>query len=239
LKLLWPAVAGQFANPLPGVQGDQTQRVKSIRRLPATWHVPPAPDPVKWKRPGIERVQRPAVAFDWVNDRSRYAGAALHGFLQRISRKSAYRAVLANLGVPPGELAWAAERVESGLLRTLRDPRGRWVLDRHADAASELAIAGLTDGSLCEVVIDRTFVDEHGVRWIVDYKTSAHEGANLENFLEQERERYREQLERYARLMVQRDHRPIRLGLYFPLLGEWLEWAAPLVLRKQALLFEL
>jgi len=43
LKLLWPAVAGQFANPLPGVQGDQTQRVKSIRRLPATWHVPLRP----------------------------------------------------------------------------------------------------------------------------------------------------------------------------------------------------
>jgi hypothetical protein len=39
--------------------------------------------------------------------------------------------------------------------------------------------------------------------------------------------------------MIQRDDRPIRLGLYFPLLGEWLEWAAPVVLRKQALLFEL
>jgi hypothetical protein len=198
-------------------------------------------------------VQRPEVAFDWVNDRSRYAGAALHGFLQRIareglekwdettvrSRRAAYRAVLANLGVPASELAWAAERVESGLLRTLRDPRGRWVLEKHAKAASELPIAGLIDGNLCEAVIDRTFIDETGLRWIIDYKTSLHEGANLENFLEKEKERYREQLERYARLMVQRDDRPIRLGLYFPLLSEWLEWGAPVVLRKQAMLFEL
>ncbi len=45
---------------------------------------------------------------------------------------------------------------------------------------------------------------------------------DVENFLEAEKERYREQLERYARLMLQRDDRPIRLGLYFPLLGEWL-----------------
>jgi ATP-dependent exoDNAse (exonuclease V) beta subunit len=193
------------------------------------------------------------VEFDWVSNRSRYAGAALHGFLQRIareglsawdeaairSRRGAYRAVLTNLGVAPGDLAWAAERVESALLKTLRDPRGQWVLGDHADAASELPIAGLLDGSLHEAVIDRTFVDENGVRWIIDYKTSAHEGAGLENFLEQEKERYRDQLERYARLMVQRDDRPIRLGLYFSLLGEWLEWAAPVVLRKQAMLFEL
>jgi ATP-dependent helicase/nuclease subunit A len=159
------------------------------------------------------------------------------------SHRSAYRAVLSNFGVPPDDIAWAAQRVEDGLLRMLGDPRGRWILDRHAGAASELSVAGLIDGKLCEVVIDRTFIDETGVRWIIDYKTSAHEGANLENFLEAEKQRYREQLERYARLMVQLDHsstgRPIRLGLYFPLLGEWLEWAALVVLRKQAMLFEL
>jgi ATP-dependent helicase/nuclease subunit A len=258
LKLLWPAVAEHFANLSPGVQEQQPHRAKTICRLPATWRVPPAPPPVQWRRQGIERVQRAEVAFDWVSDRSRYAGAALHGFLQRIARdglgssdkvawdeaavryrKDAYRAILLNLGVPPGELVWATERVESGLLRTLHDPRGRWVLEDHVDAATELPIAGLIDGSLCEVVIDRTFVDETGVRWIIDYKTSTHEGASLENFLEQQKDRYREQLERYARLMAQLDHRPIRLGLYFPLLGEWLEWAAPTLLRKQALLFEL
>jgi ATP-dependent helicase/nuclease subunit A len=253
LKLLWPVVADQFANLAPVAQAQHAHRAKSIRRLPATWQAPAPPAPVTWKRTGIERVERSEVAFDWVSDHLRYAGAALHGFLQQIardglaawdessvrSRRGAYRAVLTNLGVPPGQLAWAAEHVEAGLLGTLRDPRGRWVLENHAEAATELPIAGLIDGNLCEAVIDRTFIDENGVRWIIDYKTSAHEGANLENFLEQERERYREQLERYARLMVQRDNRPIRLGLYFPLLGEWMEWAAPVVLRKQALLFEL
>jgi ATP-dependent helicase/nuclease subunit A len=257
LKLLWPAVAEQFAKIAAGVEDAHTLGARIIRRLPATWRVPAAPGPVEWERPWMEQVQRPEVAFDWAGDRSRYAGAALHGFLQRIaregliawdeatvrSRREAYRAVLANLGVPLADLEWAVQRVESGLLGTLRDQRGRWILENHAEAASELPIAGLIDGNLREVVIDRTFIDEDGVRWIIDYKTSAHEGGGLENFLEQEKERYREQLERYARLMVQRDAhsvvRPIRLGLYFPLLGEWLEWGAPAVLRKQALLFEL
>jgi ATP-dependent helicase/nuclease subunit A len=253
LKLLWPMVAGQFASPAGRAGAERESRIRTIRRLPAAWCVPSAPPPVGWERPSIERVQRAEVAFEWASDRSRSAGAALHGFLQRIaregldawdeaavrSRHGAYRAVLMNLGTPAGELAWAVERVESGILKTLRDPRGRWVLENHPEAASEVPIAGLIDGSLCEVVIDRTFIDEAGVRWIIDYKTSFYEGAGLENFLELERDRYREQLERYARLMVQREDRPIRLGLYFPLLGGWLEWAAPVVLRKQALLFEL
>jgi hypothetical protein len=58
----------------------------------------------------------------------------------------------------------------------------------------------------------------------VDYKTGTHEGADLEAFLDRERERYRPQLERYAQLMRGLDARPIRLGLYFPLLGGWREW---------------
>ena len=38
---------------------------------------------------------------------------------------------------------------------------------------------------------------------------------------------YREQLERYGRLMSAMDSRPIHLGLYFPALGGWREWPFP------------
>jgi ATP-dependent helicase/nuclease subunit A len=253
LKLLWPVVGEQFANPVQRADSDQAPKTTTIRRLPADWRVPPAPPAVEWDRPEIEQEHQRIAAFEWASDRARFAGDALHGFLQRIaregiegwdentvrSRQKAYGAVLANLGVPPADLKWAVDRVEAGLLRTLRAPRGRWCLEDHQDAAGELPVAGWIGGKLCEAVIDRTFIDENGVRWIIDYKTSEPASESVENFLEAERERYREQLERYARLMAQRDDRPIRLGLYFPLLGEWLEWASPVVLRKQALLFEL
>ncbi|MBS1834994.1 MAG: hypothetical protein JST65_19905, partial [Acidobacteria bacterium] len=64
-----------------------------------------------------------------------------------------------------------------------------------------------------------------GVRWIIDYKTSTHEGGELEWFLDGEQLRYRPQLERYGRLFrLAEPARPIRLGLYFPLLGAWREW---------------
>jgi ATP-dependent helicase/nuclease subunit A len=253
LKLLWPMVREQFANPKRREDAQQAPSARAIRRLPVQWRVPPVPAAVAWDRPQIERERQMHAAFEWASDRSRFAGDALHGFLQRIaregldgwdentvrSRRGAYRAVLTNLGVPPADLRWAVERVEAGLVRTLGDPRGRWCLEDHADAASELPIAGWIGGTLSEAVIDRTFVDESGVRWIIDYKTSQPADEDVENFLEAEKERYREQLERYARLMTQRDNRPIRLGLYFPLIGEWREWGAAVVLRKQALLFEL
>ena len=253
LKLLWPAIGEQCANPARRGLAEELAATRTIRRLPLDHRVPAPPPAVTWDRPAIEREQRTNAAFEWASDRSRFAGDALHGFLQRIareglpgwdeaavrSRHGVYRAVLANLGVSPGDLRWAVDRVESGLLRTLRDSRGRWCLDHHEDAASELPVAGWLDGTLSEVVIDRTFIDETGVRWIIDYKTSDAPGANVENFLAAEQERYQEQLERYARLMAQRDDRPIRLGLYFPLLGEWREWGSAVVLRKQALLFEL
>jgi ATP-dependent helicase/nuclease subunit A len=253
LKVLWPALGEHFANPVSGAHEQVAASRQTLRRLRTGWRVPMPPPPVRWTRPPIERRPAPEIAWERTSERARRAGAVLHVFLQRVAReglacwddgavlakRGAYLAVLVNLGVPPGDLAWSVERVESGLLRTLRDPRGRWVLDSHAEAASELPVTGLIEGDLCAGVIDRTFVDENGVRWIIDFKTGTHEGAALEHFLEQEKERYREQLERYALLMSKYEDRPIRLGLYFPLLGEWLEWAASAPLRRQALLFEM
>jgi hypothetical protein len=59
----------------------------------------------------------------------------------------------------------------------------------------------------------------------VDYKTSSHEGADIEGFLDREQDRYRVQLDRYAALLRKMDGAPVRRGLYFPLLGGWREWA--------------
>ena len=44
------------------------------------------------------------------------------------------------------------------------------------------------------------------------------------DFLDCEQQRYRVQLDRYAALMRRIDERPVKLGLYFPLLKGWREW---------------
>jgi ATP-dependent helicase/nuclease subunit A len=62
----------------------------------------------------------------------------------------------------------------------------------------------------------------------VDYKSGRHEGASTEAFLDREQARYAPQLERYAALMANVEPRPIRVGLYFPLLREWRAWTPKL-----------
>ena len=73
------------------------------------------------------------------------------------------------------------------------------------------------------MIIDRMLVDRDGVRWIVDFKTGGHEGGNLQAFVDQEVERYRPQLQRYAVLARRLGDEPVRCALYFPLLGEFRE----------------
>ena len=196
LRLLWPTVAATFANLSAAPRSTEARTAKMIRRIGAGWMVPDPPPAVTWTRREIESIKPAPITFEWVGDRLRYAGTALHGFLQRIAREGldawdenvlqshrrAFQSVLANLGVAPSDLAEAAQQVETGLLRTLRDPKGRWILGAHAEAESESQITGLIEGKLYEIVIDRTFVDESGVRWIIDYKTSAHQGGDLESF---------------------------------------------------------
>ena len=181
----------------------------------------------------------PAVEFDWATETARHVGTVVHRELQRIARDGARPAPadprlhrrwhdeLAELGVPRDLRGGAVERVAQALERTLAHDRGRWLLRAdHRGSATELALTGRVNGEILRVVIDRTFVDADGVRWIVDYKTSRHEGAGLEEFLDREQERYRPQLERYATFMRRLGPETVRLGLYFPLLAAWREWPA-------------
>ncbi len=108
----------------------------------------------------------------------------------------------------------------AALSTTLDDPRGRWLLGPQQNARNEYRLSTVVDGVRRVLVIDRLFEDLAGA-WIVDYKTSSHEGSDLEGFLAGEQERYREQLERYA-AAAGKDK--ARRGLYFPLLKGWREW---------------
>ena len=253
LSRLWPAIGGAFEEALAARAGAPaeagsviTQAPRAVlRRLPADWQVPAAPPALAGQSGDPESAQARAwapVEFDWAGETARHLGTVIHRALMEISREGVdawdsarltcyrhgWRSMLTHLGIPEPELPAALSRVEEALQRVLADARGRWLLDPgHEAARSELALSGLDIDGLTNVVIDRSFVDADGVRWIVDYKSGRHEGGDTRAFLDREQQRYREQLERYGRLMSAMDPRPIRLGLYFPAIGGWREWPLP------------
>ena len=247
LAQLWPAVHEEFERRLmrasetpAGYAAAPGTGDRRIGRLPLEWRAPAAqaavmlPADVMVTAPGPQF----AIEFEWAGETVRHIGTAYHQCLQWLGRQGAgadpaqlrgdrpaLRRVLEQLGTPEADLDWAASQLGQAVANTLEDERGRWLFEgAHREARGEYALTGVHDGRLVNVKIDRTFVDADGTRWIVDYKTSRHEGADVEDFLDRELERYRAQLERYADLMHAVDKRPIRLGLYFPLLGGWREW---------------
>ena len=92
------------------------------------------------------------------------------------------------------------------------------------DARNEYRLSTLLQGRPRHFVIDRSFTDAEGRRWIIDYKTGRHEGGDIEAFLDREQLRYRGQLETYAMVLPRDPAVRLRFGLYFPLLGGWREW---------------
>ena len=235
LSDLWPALSADeralFQRNNAGAAPSPAPRFADVlRRLPQSWHLPELPAPVAWQSTTAPDAEPHEPTFEWVGESLRHTGTVVHAFVQRMKGVDgpapdgpAIRRALMHAGVSPLDLEAAAQRVRQALARIRVSRRGRWILESHEDSHSEYAVTGVVDGEVVRGLVDRTFIDA-GARWIIDFKTSEHQGGKLEEFLDEQQRRYRDQMERYARILAALGN-PVRLGLYFPLLDEWREWA--------------
>jgi ATP-dependent helicase/nuclease subunit A len=239
LARLWPALAVRWptaSEPAIEATDDPVSRWRqpALRRLPEGWQrpVPPSGSAIAGI---VMAAQTSLVPYDWASSWAMHAGAVAHRWLQHIAtvgvedfagdeaalRKlhPAVRRMLVRVGVESGSLNRAIERVHAVLSNALADERGRWLLSaRHAGAVNEYPLTVRTGEHFRHLVIDRSFVCEQGVRWIIDYKTSSHEGGDRAQFLASESLRYAPQLQAYQQAFAQIEMREIRAALYFPLL---------------------
>ncbi|MDQ6997337.1 MAG: UvrD-helicase domain-containing protein [Mariprofundus sp.] len=179
------------------------------------------------------------VEYVWAGAEAAPVGNAVHAALQHIAQlgiehwsdehtqrelNMLNRTLIAE-GLSGGMLKAASIRCAEGLQRVLSSEKARWILsDRHQDAHAEWALSSECDGFISHNIIDRSFIDEQGIRWIIDYKTASHEGGSLEVFLKEEVKRHTSQLQRYALILKNREpKREIRAALYFPMLDAWSE----------------
>ncbi len=157
-------------------------------------------------------------------------------------------AVLRAQGISPALVEQGASTTLAALANTLDDAYGQWILAAHSDASSEAALQGWsasnpetgdengTSAQSFSIRLDRIFraaaaplssaaaSGDH--LWIVDYKTAAHSGAGLEEFLARQKEIYRAKMESYATAMrlLHGADTPINLALYYPLLRNLVWW---------------
>ena len=237
LRMLWTAVSGNFekvrmkrAARQAGLFNAANQGKTSLSRLPVAWKAPAAEPSIQWK-PAVRRAVasgRPTT-YEWVSDTGRHTGTVVHELLKRMSAEGldawSTERVKSLAPLVGSELMRlgaedASERVLKALSRTLASARGRWILGKRAEQYSEWALVG----SEVSGTVDRAFRDDDGRFWIIDFKTGEHKGGKLTEFLKNEKRRYSQQLESYASIVSNMKAGPIFLGLYFPLLDEWLEW---------------
>jgi ATP-dependent exoDNAse (exonuclease V) beta subunit len=249
LKKLWLVAKNEVQATLPNRNRDQSEEpspsVSPLHRLPANWRIPrfvsvPVKCEAAIQRPSTDKgVDIRQTAFTgWEAEKARHVGTVSHAFLERMAREglekwpesrlpelgAAVQRRLSALGVPAAELPQCIQKVLFALKQTLGSERGRWIVGPRKKAACELALSGIIDGKLVHAVIDRTFIDEDGTRWVIDYKTSDCQEEEKEEFLQKEAERYRAQLLAYAALFKHLEpDRKIRTALYFPLVDGWFE----------------
>lgn len=247
LRFFWPVLKAEFERaraasaPQTAARGPPSRpklTAPGLTRIPLNWQ-PPVPDALPLVPPlrilgATEESVRPE--FDWAGAIATAVGEVVHLELDRLAglrlhrealagRSTAWTRLLRCAGMDERHLPEALARTQAVVDGFLRSEFAGRLLDPAAqEAGGELAVSARIGGGVQSLRIDRSFVDATGVRWVVDWKTSQHEGGDREAFLDRELERYRPQLERYAEAMrCLEPGRPLKVGLYFPLLDGWRE----------------
>ncbi|NJC87509.1 MAG: DNA helicase UvrD [Desulfuromonas sp.] len=247
LHAVWETLEGdvRYFSPDSAVQPPESSVRPGLRRLPADWTQPGLSASLPVVLPGGRRAsgggqhEPGRLDLSLRGEEGRIIGTAVHGWLERMvrdgleqwpverlaSERPSLRGEMMGNGVPQARIDACLTQVMTALENTLRSVRGRWILGLHRDGACELAMTGVVDDVPVHAVIDRTFIDGDGKRWVIDYKTSAPgEGESVGEFLERERERYRSQLDIYRTLLMRRNpQEEVRAALYLPLIDAWCE----------------
>jgi hypothetical protein len=181
---------------------------------------------------------------------SRALGTAVHGLLEELARlrltadwSKAREAVAAfepriaaqirGTGIPQTQAAPLAAEALRIALAASEDPTGRWILSPHTDADSEVQWAGIADGAVTGVRVDRVFragatplMRGQDAWWIVDYKTAHEDGLDPAEALPRLRPLFAQQLEVYGRILraLHGADAAICAGLYYPRMGLFDWW---------------
>ncbi|MDR2212581.1 MAG: UvrD-helicase domain-containing protein [Pseudomonadales bacterium] len=138
-------------------------------------------------------------------------------WLEALERAPYWRQMLAPLCNDESQLHAELSMLRAQLETCLRDPQTAWLFQNGlSDDACELALVDYSGGARRDHVVDRSFIDAQGTRWIIDYKSAqCPPGQDEAEFITEQCALYHDQLARYARLFAARGAAELRCALLF------------------------
>lgn len=186
--------------------------------------------------------------FDFSRDNEQHLGSAIHWLLKLLAENPQMQTTeavqnlqaripfyLDYLYIPDNLHESYSQEIIMCLTQMLADPKGRWILAAHNDSHAEYPISLVQQQQVQHYLIDRTFIDDQGVRWIIDYKTTLNTSLTTTAFLQQEWQKYQQQLVTYARFFATLGEKNIKLALYYPRQQLWYEQCYEVICTQEAL----
>ena len=171
--------------------------------------------------------QQDDIEFSWVGENAKKAGIIVHRWLEKVFNDGDMPSIdniyaseelliywARSLYVRNEQINDVISRVKMAIINISEDEANhKYILGK---GFSELPITGLWNNERHSIIIDKLYIDDEDQHWIIDYKTSTHEGSRLSEFIASEIERYSDQLNKYAVIYQNFSQKKPRVALYFP-----------------------
>lgn len=243
LATVWDQLESKFHFPLaePTLSQESKPISQALNRLPSDF-IKVYRESISWQvtkqlnsTPKVPQ-EGAEIEYQWATEVATGVGIVLHDWLQYSNAKvlntevsasliQRWRAELLNLRVPFKALDYALKRLVKAVKNIQSHSEAHFLFRDYLESNNEFTLSALENSSVNKYRLDRTFVDDAGTRWIVDYKSTVHDNDDVAEFAaEQVRSRHKAQLDKYGFLFSQVDARPIQLAVYFPLLKQLISW---------------
>ncbi len=147
-------------------------------------------------------------------------------FLQSIvSMHSYWQLKLRSLNLSTEKTTAVIQSIEKNVLETVGHTDLAWLFNNSLqDSSCELSLSRAGKGYLNNRIVDRSFVDSDDVRWIIDYKSSEPgENVPVEEFIEEQKKKYQDQLDDYEAMFQAMESRPIKKALLLTAIPQLVE----------------
>lgn len=214
---IWPLVADQFLIVTADVPQQLETAPRSLARLPDRWFLENSYMPKVLNAIDIE-------LKPWQQDWIRLTGIVLHRIFWYITTKGVcsqpimWQQHLRQLGLPPEYMSRAMDILQQAVANTLQDPLGKKFLSAdHKESYAEWRLSRKIGEEFEDVVLDRVFLDQDNIFWLVDYKL-VYDGDDISSAISA----YTPQVYKYKQfLIMMRPKTKVKAGLYFPLQKHW------------------